>query len=104
MEKFGVCHTTLWNWARTGVLIPVKVGRKIHYRLSDVKNFWSVVASFSSRKEKADIHIGRVSSFVVLCFWRDLRVLPPDFIKKLLNNSNRFIHPDSARFEGVNQG
>lgn len=37
MEKFGVCHTTLWNWARTGVLIPVKVGRKIHYRLSDVK-------------------------------------------------------------------
>ena len=37
MEKFGVCHTTLWNWTRTGVLIPVKVGRKIHYRLSDVK-------------------------------------------------------------------
>ena len=37
MHKFGVCHTTLWNWARTNVLVPVKVGRKIHYRLSDVQ-------------------------------------------------------------------
>ena len=37
MEKFGVCHTTLHNWAKSGVLVPVKVGRKIHYRQGDVK-------------------------------------------------------------------
>lgn len=37
MEKFGVCHTTLHNWAKAGVLVPVKVGRKIHYRLGDVQ-------------------------------------------------------------------
>lgn len=37
MEKFGVCHTTLYNWDKTGVLVPVKVGRKIHYRLGDVQ-------------------------------------------------------------------
>lgn len=37
MEKFGVCHTTLYNWDKSGVLVPVKVGRKIHYRLGDVQ-------------------------------------------------------------------
>lgn len=37
MEKFGVCHTTLHNWNKAGVLVPVKVGRKIHYRLGDVQ-------------------------------------------------------------------
>ena len=37
MQKFGVCHTTLHNWAKAGVLVPVKVGRKIHYRLGDVQ-------------------------------------------------------------------
>lgn len=37
MQKFGVCHTTLHNWAKSGVLVPVKVGRKIHYRLGDVQ-------------------------------------------------------------------
>lgn len=37
MEKFNVCHTTLWNWARHKYLIPVKVGRKVCYRQSDVE-------------------------------------------------------------------
>lgn len=37
MEKFGVCHTTLHNWNKSGVLVPVKVGRKIHYRQGDVQ-------------------------------------------------------------------
>lgn len=37
MEKFGVCHTTLWNWARTGVLVPIKVGRKVHYSQRDIQ-------------------------------------------------------------------
>ena len=37
MEKFGVCHTTLWNWDKAKLLVPVKVGRKIHYKLGDVQ-------------------------------------------------------------------
>lgn len=28
MEKFGVCHTTLWNWNKNKILIPVKVGKR----------------------------------------------------------------------------
>ena len=37
MEKFGVCHTTLWNWNKNKILIPVKVGKKVCYRQSDVE-------------------------------------------------------------------
>lgn len=37
MEKYGVCHTTLWNWGRNNILIPVKVGKKVCYRQSDVE-------------------------------------------------------------------
>lgn len=37
MEKFGVCDTTLWNWNRKNTLIPVKIGKKVMYRLSDVE-------------------------------------------------------------------
>ena len=29
MEKFGVCHTTLWNWNKNKILILVKVGKKV---------------------------------------------------------------------------
>lgn len=37
MEKFGVCHTTLYNWAKNRYLVPVKIGRKIFYRQRDVE-------------------------------------------------------------------
>lgn len=37
LEKFNVCHTTLWNWERKGYLISVKVGKKVCYRQSDVE-------------------------------------------------------------------
>ena len=37
LEKFDVCHTTLWNWERKGYLIPVKIGRKISYRQADLE-------------------------------------------------------------------
>lgn len=37
MEKFGVCHTTLWNWNKNKILTPVKVGKKVCYRQSDVE-------------------------------------------------------------------
>ena len=37
LEKFNVCHTTLWNWGRNNILIPVKVGKMVCYRQSDVE-------------------------------------------------------------------
>jgi len=36
MELFGVCDTTLWHWANSNYLKPVKAGRKIFYRKRDV--------------------------------------------------------------------
>ena len=36
LEMFGVCPTTLWNWERSGYLVPVKMKRKILYRRADV--------------------------------------------------------------------
>lgn len=33
----GVTLSTLWRWAETGYLIPVKVGTKVMYRPSDVE-------------------------------------------------------------------
>ena len=36
LEMFGVCPTTLWNWERTGYLVPIKMKRKILYRRADV--------------------------------------------------------------------
>ena len=36
MERLGVSSTTLWNWENDKYLLPVKVGRKVFYRLSDI--------------------------------------------------------------------
>ena len=36
MERLGVSSTTLWNWKNDRYLLPVKIGRKIFYRLSDI--------------------------------------------------------------------
>lgn len=36
-QMIGVSKNTLWRWERDSYLIPVKVGRKSRYRLSDVK-------------------------------------------------------------------
>lgn len=38
MERFNVCPTTLYNWSKKGYLIPVKMGRKVFYRPSDVES------------------------------------------------------------------
>ena len=35
-EKFGVCYGTLWNWSKQRILVPIKIGRKVRYRFSDV--------------------------------------------------------------------
>ena len=37
MERFDVCDTTLWNWQRKKYLVPVKIGRKVHYRQNDIE-------------------------------------------------------------------
>ena len=37
LEKFNVCPTTLWNWSRSGYLIPVKIGKKVSYRQADIE-------------------------------------------------------------------
>lgn len=33
----NVCVTTLWSWAKSGYLIPCKIGRSKRYALSDIK-------------------------------------------------------------------
>lgn len=36
MELLGVGETTLWRWAKNGYLVPLNVGGKRRYRMSDV--------------------------------------------------------------------
>ncbi len=38
MLGFNVSHTTLWKWQQSGYLIPVKVGKRVYYRRSDIQN------------------------------------------------------------------
>lgn len=35
--KLGVSTNTLWRWQKSGYLVPVRIGRKPRYRLSDVE-------------------------------------------------------------------
>jgi len=37
MEILGVSEATLWRWAKNGYLVPLNVGGKRRYRMSDVK-------------------------------------------------------------------
>lgn len=39
MALLGVSDTTLWLWAKNNYLKPVKAGRKVLYRKSDVERF-----------------------------------------------------------------
>lgn len=36
-EMFNVDLTTLWRWKKKGYLVPIEVGGKRRYRMSDVK-------------------------------------------------------------------
>lgn len=36
MEMLGVSESTLWRWAKNGYLVPLNVGGKRRYRMSDV--------------------------------------------------------------------
>ncbi len=37
MEIFGVGQTTMWRWQKSSYLVPINVGGKRRYRMSDVK-------------------------------------------------------------------
>lgn len=37
MIGFNVSHTTLWKWQRSGYLVPVKVGKRVYYKRSDIE-------------------------------------------------------------------
>lgn len=36
-EMLGVSRTTLYNWEKSGYLIPVRIGRKVLYRAADIE-------------------------------------------------------------------
>lgn len=36
MELLGVGETTLWRWQKNGYLVPINVGGKRRYRMSDI--------------------------------------------------------------------
>lgn len=38
MIGFGVSHTTLWKWQKSGYLVPIKVGKRIYYRRTDIES------------------------------------------------------------------
>ncbi len=38
----GVTKVTLWRWAKTGYLVPSKIGRRPKYRKGDIKKLMNV--------------------------------------------------------------
>lgn len=40
MSTLGVCSTTLWHWEKSNYLVPVKAGRKVMYRQSDIEQLF----------------------------------------------------------------
>lgn len=36
-ELLHVCATTLWSWNTKGYLVPIKVGRKRYYKMTDIR-------------------------------------------------------------------
>ena len=37
IDLLGVCDATLWHRARSGYLVPVKLGRRVFYRRTDIQ-------------------------------------------------------------------
>ena len=36
LQRLAISRTTLWNWNKAGYIIPVEIGGKLRYKLSDV--------------------------------------------------------------------
>lgn len=37
-KTLNVGYTTLWSWDKLGILKPIRIGRKLHYKTDDVMN------------------------------------------------------------------
>ncbi len=37
MELLGISETTLWRWNKIGYLVPINIGGKRRYKMSDVR-------------------------------------------------------------------
>ena len=35
-ERLNISRTTLWNWRKDGYLLPIEIGGKVRYKLSDI--------------------------------------------------------------------
>ena len=35
-EALGISQATLWHWAKSGYLVPTKIGSKVMYRATDI--------------------------------------------------------------------
>lgn len=36
-KMFKVSKVTLWRWATKGILTPIKIGKKVYYRMTDLE-------------------------------------------------------------------
>lgn len=43
-EILDVDKTTLWRWAKSGYLVPIEIGGKRRYRMSDVKRILGITS------------------------------------------------------------
>ena len=49
-DKLNVSRTTLWNWRKEGYLMPIEIGGKYRYKLSDI----NTILESSKFKDKND--------------------------------------------------
>lgn len=49
-DQLNVSRTTLWNWRKDGYLVPIEIGGKYRYRLSDI----NTILRTSRPKRKKD--------------------------------------------------
>lgn len=38
-KLLNVDRTTLWRWEKNNYLLPTRIGHKVRYRMSEIKNF-----------------------------------------------------------------